>query len=323
MLATFTAAVFAGGLGGMLGLGSGCGGDSSATKVEASSKSGAAAEAAANESTAPRCDVAHGKALEREMAAMCEPGPRAVGPGVPRSAWASEPNIVPAATRIRLDAKGWTFGGHPIASAAEIGPYLEREADMSRRLNRSPPPWSLEIAADVPRAEVAKVLAALVDAGKRSGNLVLSVEAKEMPQPRDAAALAKLDAKVIAEGGAEDMSARASTLAQTITESLPPCEGLGKTFRAVATVPADKRCPLLARGIAEGMVQCNCPEEDAVLTLIYSVAVGTEVPTELASLAPVTLKPDVPPTPGATWGEIVAAMKPAELHTLWVEPSAE
>lgn len=277
----------------------------------------AAVEAkAAPEPTAGTCDAAHGAVVEKEMLTWCALSDMGISPDVPLAPWKPAPTDRPTDGRIELRPGGLQVGWGRSAKADELVELLAAERETATMVGRTVDGWSLTIGADTPRAEVAAVVKTLSDADQRTGTVVLSVEpTAPVPQPRDPARLAALDAKI----GGVDPSQRATLLAKEIEQAMPPCPGMAKAFSAVAMAAPDQRCPLLARGISEGLVGCGCPKEDEMLTLIYGVSLGSKPPERLAVAVPATLDPAATPRPGATWGEIVAGLDEAALQALWVD----
>ena len=73
----------------------------------------------------------------------------------------------------------------------------------------------------------------------------------------------------------------------------------------------DQKCRLRARGIPEGLVECECEDEDLLVSLIYGLVVGTEAPTHRVVHAPVTLNAEAEPIEvpaGQPWKATVGAL---------------
>lgn len=267
-------------------------------------------------SDAAACDEAHGKAIEQEMLSWCEYSEKVASEDLPLAPWKPAPVDRPAEGRIEVRPGSVRVGFGPPTPASVVAGRLAEEREAAKLRGEAPKAWALTIGGDTPRAEVAAVVKALADTGEREGSLVLTVEPTEpVPQPRDPKRLAELDG-TMTDG---DPSMRATLLAREIQTAMPPCPGMVKTFSAVASAAPDQRCPLIARGISEGLVSCQCPKEDEMLTLIYAASLGSTPPTRLSTVAAVTLDPAATPRAGATWSEIVAGLDEAALKSLWVD----
>lgn len=219
-----------------------------------------------------------------------------------------------------MTPEGVAVGGRSAtASDAGLAEQITAEREAPTGYGEPARDWVLSIAADVPRARVASTLKALADSGHPRGHLLLATtQIGEIPAPRDPARLAALAGKL--EG--LDPSERAVFMAKEIQASMPACAGVQKAFSAVAAAAADQRCPLLAVGIAEGLVECGCPDADALLTQLYAMSLGMSRPERLAVTVPVVVDPEAPSRPGQTWGEVVGALDDAAAFTaLWVGPS--
>jgi hypothetical protein len=283
-----------------------------------------ARKAAVDGKAGAACDAAHAKALEQELLAQCALSDRVLMTEVPAAPWKPSPSAAPEdVLRLELGPAGVVLGWGPPMPVAELPSRLAQEreqaavmAEAKGRPRRDG--WVLLIASATPRADVAAVLKGLAEAELRQGHLQLATDATgPLPVPRDAKLLADVKARV----SAEDPSQRAMLLAQEIEQTMPPCPALVQTFSNVATVDAEQRCPLLARGISEGLVSCGCAKEDTMMTLFYAVSMGLEPPTRLAAAVAVTLDPAAAPRPGATWAAVVAGLDEAALAGLWVSPS--
>ncbi|MCA9705632.1 MAG: hypothetical protein KDK70_07285 [Myxococcales bacterium] len=275
----------------------------------------AAPRSAGEGEAAGACDQAHGKAIEQEMLAWCALSEKVAPEGLPVAPWkpaaANKPRRGIIDVRPSVLQVGWEQ-----VEASQVLDRLAQDRQRAETMGETHPGWSLVILGDTPRAEVAAVLKALADGEQRVGSLMLGVEATEpVPAPRDPKRLAALHAKL---DGA-DPSQRAATLAQEIQAAMPPCPGMTNAFSAVAAAAPDQRCPLLARGLSEGLVGCKCPKEDEMLTLIYAISLGSTPPGRLTAMVPVTLDPAAPPRPGATWAEVVAGLDEAALGSLWID----
>lgn len=279
----------------------------------AETKTEANANANAN---AGSCNEAHAKEIGAEMLSWCALGDKGISPDVPLAPWKPAPSDKPTDGRVELRPGGLQVGWGTEIGAGELVARLKAERETVEGQGRTMDGWSLTIGAETPRAEVAAVFRALAEGEMRAGTVVLSVEPTgPIPQPRDAARLAEVDAKV---SGVEP-SQRAVVFAQEIQQAMPPCPAMADAFAVVANASAQQRCALLARELSKGIVSCGCPKEDEVLTLVYGVSLGSKPPERLATVVPVTLDPAAPPRAGGTWGEIVAGLDEAATKALWVD----
>lgn len=284
-----------------------------------------AAEAGAAEAGAgagKTCDAAAGKLIEQELLAGCGISAQVLRIEAPIAPWTADPSAPPEETiRLEVTTKGTAVGwGAPVPAAqlpARLTEAMERSKQRAEATGKAAPGWGLVIAGDVTRADVAAVFQALVDTGQTKGHLLLATEQLGTPPvPRKPEVLAALHARV----SEADPSQRATILAKELERKMPPCDGVKKTFATVATVAADQRCPILARGISEGLVACGCPDADELLTLIYGVTVDTQPLQRLSVASPVTLDPGAASRPGETWAKVVAGLDQAALGALWVAP---
>lgn len=291
-----------------------------AGEAGAASKAGAAKPGAGEAGAAKACGDAAGKAIEQEMLAGCGISAQVLRVEVPMAPWSASASAPPEETiRLELTREGTMVGWDRPVEAAQVAAHLTEKLKQARQMaemtGKPVPGWGLAIAGDVPRAEVAAVFQALVDAGHAKGHLLLATkDVGTLPAPRQPEALAKMHARV----DGVDPSQRATLLAKEIEQKMPPCPGVKKTFSAVATAAPDQRCPLMAKGVSEGLVACGCPDADELLTLLYGVSVGTEPPDRLSVASGVTLDPGAASRPGETWAQVVAGLDPAALGALWV-----
>jgi hypothetical protein len=278
----------------------------------------------ASASTSVACDAAHAKALEQELLAQCAISEQVLTTDVPAAPWKPAPSAPPqnGALRLELAPTGVAIGWGPPVPLADLLTRLAEQREQALAMasatgRPAPSGWVLAITGATPRADVATVLQALADTEQRRGHLLLATDATgPLPVPRDPKRLAELATRIT---GA-DPSTKATLLAEEIERSLPPCPALVQGFSTVATIDPENRCRVLARSISEGLVSCDCPEEDALMTLLYAITVGVEPPTRLAAAVPTMLDPTAPARPGATWAELVATLDEAALARLWVSP---
>lgn len=294
------------------------GGTATKTDAKSESKSGSPKGAKSGESKADgaACEVG---ALQAEFAAACPVSEQVLKVDVPLAPWKADPSAPPRdALPLELTRQALVVGwGEPVEPVARLRERLAEERERSRMMTgAASSEWVLSIAADVSSGRVASVLQVLADDGATDGHVLLATEdVGELPKPRKPALLEEFGARI---DGMEP-SMRATTVAREIERTMPPCPGMKKAFSAVAMAASDQRCALLARGLAEGLVECKCPEADDMLTYVYAINVDTSVPERLSVAVPVTLDPTASPRSGASWGEMVAGMDQAAFASLWVK----
>ena len=262
-------------------------------------------------SNAAACGPERRVALEREMLRGCVIAPSILRDDVPPAPWTVEtraPKRPPHTRQISLRADGVHVEANPPITIEEWGQGLPPPEPSLPRLV-----WELSIESDLPGATVAEALGHLTRTGNTKGSIVLATPASDdLPTPVDPARLAALDEEL----DGSDPATRATTIAAHIADAMPPCAALREAFSAVATVPPEQRCSTLATGLAEATVACDCPDMDEVQTLVYGIAVGTQVPTSLGVAIPTVLGADATAHTGATWGEIVAGLEKADFGAL-------
>lgn len=270
------------------------------------------------------CDAAHTKALAQELGGLCELGERVSPIDVPPAPW--KPAPAPAALdllRIDVSAAGVVVGWGTPVPIAELRSHLTEGFEKNQLIAEAQGMtytgmWLLSIDEQTPRAEVAAVLQALVDAERELGYVQLGVEGAEpLPQPRDPKQLADLAARMSAVTPGEE----AVFLAKEIERAAASCPAFEQAFANVSTIDPDDRCERLARSLADGIQRCGCDEETVMMTLFYALTVGRTPPTQRTAALRVTLDAAAPtPRPGATWGEVVARLDEDALAGLWVAP---
>lgn len=296
----------------------GCSRGDSTTPADEKAADGKAAAAGA------ACDAAHTKALEQELGGLCDLGELVSPIDVPPAPWKPAPAAAaPDALRIDVTAAGVVLGwGEPVP-IAELRSRLTEGFEKNQMLAEAQGTtytgmWLLSMAKQTPRAEVAAVLQALVDAERYVGFVQFGIAAAEpLPQPRDPKQLADLDARMSAVTPGDE----AVFLAKEIERAASSCPAFEQAFSNVSTVDADDRCKSLARSLADGIQRCGCDEETVMMTLFYALTVGRTPPSQRTAALRVTLDAAAPtPRPGATWGEVVARLDEDALAGLWVAP---
>ncbi len=268
------------------------------------------------DAAAPACGPQRGKAIEQEILALCELSPKVLRHSVATAPWSPRPSDIPDGVALIVRPGAVVVGWGDPVPLASVGSKLAHALESRTFSGQVDVSWVLSIDGQTPRAEVAELFAVLVDAGRAKGRLVLATKpTTPLPQPRDPKRLAAL-AATLREG---DSAMRATILAKTIEQALP-CGELKQTFSALASAKPELRCQLMARGISEGLVDCGCPPDDELLTLIYGVTVDASPPENLGIALPLTLNPTVASRRGATWADVVAGFGPAAVKGLWLVP---
>lgn len=219
---------------------------------------------------------------------------------LPKVGWTAAP-YHPLATRvITLDRGGVTDPEQ--AGTVSIAQWL---ADPPRRI---PEPGELvfAIAAEVPATMVAELQAGLAAAGrKRVRYLVHIADARPIPQPRDGEMLTQMREALPANVG--DRMVFVASAVQGYGETCPPVAGV---FPKLVQVGSGDRCSKLAELASQAIVECGCAELDRIMTLLYALTVGFEVPLGRAAAVEVSLDPATPlDTPAeATWGQLAPTL---------------
>jgi hypothetical protein len=270
---------------------------------------------ARSDGDAEACDDAHREALQKELSSHCRFSDKQPRVDVPLAPFDATPAAVPNAERIEVRDGEVRIGWGEATSVEDLVEHLVMAKEMTHVRGEPFQGWVLAIASDVPTTQVSAVLRALHAGGHREGRLVLAVAPSDpVPGPRDPKRLQALAAEVTD----LDPSARATAIAKTISEAMPPCPAMIEAFSAVAMVQPADRCSVLARGLSKGLVSCGCPKEDDIVTLVYGINVGLTPPTRLTALIETTLDPDAVPRTGSTWGEVVAGLDPDAMAHLWL-----
>jgi hypothetical protein len=274
------------------------------------------AQEKADDGQAAQCDAAHARALRAELEPLCSIGRISADPAVPLAPWDPEPTPVPHdARRIELGPDGVKLEGSRLGDMDELRGRLVVDRELASSLGRGSVPWVLIIDRATAHRDLRALAQALVHAGERTGLVMLATSAgPRIPEPRDPAKLSALMAKV----STLEPSERAMRLAEAISNAMPPCPPLVEAFSSVAALSAEERCPHLAEGFAQGLVACDCPKEDELLTLFYALAVGGEPPSRLSVLVPITLDPEAAPRSGTSWGDIVGNMQASDFEGFWL-----
>jgi hypothetical protein len=279
---------------------------------------GCRSKAEESQEAAAQCDAAHARALQAELEPLCPIGLMVADATVPLAPWNPEPTPEPyGALRIEVSPGGVRLGGSPLGNVDELRGRLTLDRELANSLGRGPLQWVLVIDQATSHRDLQGVVQALVHAGERKGLVLLATAAvPELPKPRDPAKLEALMAKI----STPEPSERAARLAEAISSAMPPCAQLTEAFASVAALAAEDKCSRLAQGFAQGLVACDCPKEDELLTLFYALAVGGQPPTRLSATVSITLDPEAPPRPGRTWGDITGQMQASDFERFWLAP---
>ena len=264
-------------------------------------------------STKPAVDpICQAEPLQSELASFCEFDLGVPPIDLPKVAWTAEP-YHPLATRvILLDNRGLTDPER--AGTVSIASWL---ADPPRRIPE-PGEMVFAIAADVPAATVAELLTGLAAAGRKQIRMLVHVgDARPIPQPRDGKRLA--DMREALPDVANERVVFAAQAVQSYAETCPPVAGV---FPQLVQVSPGDRCAKLAELGSKAIVACGCTKLDEIMTLLYALTVGFDVPRGRAAAVLVEIDPAATITANAdaSWGELAAAsFESAALHRLWIE----
>lgn len=182
-------------------------------------------------------------------------------------------------------------------------------------------PLVLALAAALPRDRVAELFAALHAASRTEVAVLVRSDApgQTLPSPPSPSLLA-----AIGEQLSSDLGQRAVQLATQMREHADACPALATALASLAAFSPADRCTGMASLVATAIVECECRDADAIMTLLYAISVGTEVPRGRVSAVTLTLDPAAPPSPSPTrWSELVdATLRDASPATLWLAPAA-
>ena len=224
----------------------------------------------------------------------------------------------PLATRvITLDSRGI----QDPEGGAEPVTIQEWLADPPRRLPE-PGEMTLAIAADVPATTVAELQRGLSAAGRREVRILVHAggDAEPVPQPRDPDMLAKVGEQL-----PSDANQKVVFVAQAVQGYAEVCPPIAGVFTPLSQVSPGDRCTKLGELAAAAIVECGCTQLPSIMTLLYALTVGFEVPPGRAIAVPVHLDPQAKlvPAEGATWGDVAGEkFRSTELHRLWIDAVA-
>jgi hypothetical protein len=262
-----------------------------------------AAAAPSRSSSKPAADSAcQAEPLHAELASFCE-----LDIGVPpielaKVPWTAEP-YHPLATRvITLDNRGLT-DPEGDGSSVSIQAWL---ADPPRRIPE-PGEMVFAIAADVPATTVAELQRGLAAAGRKQIQVLAHInDLRPIPQPRDAKLLATMRDAL-----PSNSNERVVFVAKAVQEYAQTCPPVAGVFPQLTQVSPGDRCAKLGELAANAIVECGCAKLDEIMTLLYALTIGFDVPVGRASAVAVVLDPDTKfaPAAGATWGELAATPK--------------
>lgn len=177
------------------------------------------------------------------------------------------------------------------------------------------------IAASLPIARVAELFGALHAASRREVTVLVRSDAPEqaLPSPPSPSLLA-----AIREQLSKDLGQRAQTLAMQMREHAKACPALATALASLAAFSPADRCTGMASLVAGALVECECRDADAIMTLLYAITVGTELPRGRVSAVTLTLDPAAPTSTSATaWSELVGQqLRDGNPTTLWLAPAA-
>lgn len=259
----------------------------------------------------PACEP---EPLQVELASFCEFDLGVPPIELPKVSWTAA-TYHPLATRvITVDGRGVT---DPEGSGTvSIEDWLEQPP------RRIPEPGELvfAIAADLPATTVAELQRGLAAAGRKQVRYLVHVaDPRPIPQPRDPTMLADMRSAL-----PSDANERVVFVAKAVQRQAESCPPLAGVFPQLTQVGPGDRCAKLGELAGKAIAECGCRDLEPIMTLLYTLTIGFDVPPGRAAAVPVELDPGSPVTPaaGATWGELAAtSLSSAELHRLWIEGS--
>lgn len=193
-------------------------------------------------------------------------------------------------------------------------------ADPPRRL-REPGEMVLAIAADVPVTTVAELQRGLAAAGRKEVRYLVHVaDERPIPQPEQPELLAGMR-----EALPPNPNERVMFVARAVQGYAETCPPVAGVFPQLSQVAPGDRCTALGELMAPAIVECGCAQRSEIMTLLYALTVGFEVPRGRAVAVPVFLDPQykVTPAAGATWGEFAGPQfANIQLHRLWIDAVA-
>jgi hypothetical protein len=178
-------------------------------------------------------------------------------------------------------------------------------------------PLVLAVAATLPRSRVAELFAALHAASRQEVAVLVRSDAagQTLPSPPSPSLLASIGEQL-----SSDLGQRAAQLATQMREHTQTCPALATAFASLAAFSPADRCTGMASLVAAALVECDCRDADAIMTLLYAISVGTEIPRGRVSAVTLTLDPAASePASGERWSEVVdATLRDASPTTLWL-----
>lgn len=263
----------------------------------------------------PRDETCQAEPLHVELASFCKLDIGVPPIELPKVAWSTEP-YHPLATRvITLDQRGLTD--------PERAGTFSIEAWLANPPRRIPEPGEMvfAIAADVPVATVVELQRGLAAAGRKEIRVLVHIaDPTPIPRPRDPKLLTGMRDAL-----PDITSERLVFVAKAVQEYGKTCPPLAGVFPQLNQVSSGDRCVKLAELASKAIVECGCTKLDEIMTLLYALTVGFDVPLGRAAAVPVAIDPEAPEAKlvaksGATWGELAAStLKGPELHRLWIE----
>jgi hypothetical protein len=257
----------------------------------------------------PSCQA---ELLQTELASFCELDLGVPPIELPKVTWTAEP-YHPLATRvITLDTRGLTDPEG--TGTVSIAQWL---ADPPRRIPE-PGEMVFAIAADVPATTVAELQRGLAAAGRKEVRYLVHIgDPRPIPRPRDAKMLTSM--RDALPSNSNERVVFVAKAVQGYGETCPPVAGV---FPKLVQVGPGDRCAKLAELASKAIGECGCAKLDEIMTLLYALTIGFDVPPGRATAVPVAIDPEAPPIAAAdtTWGQLAAAqLKSTELHQLWIE----
>jgi hypothetical protein len=235
--------------------------------------------------------------LEAELVGFCDFDLGVPPIRLPKVEWTAA-SYHPLATRvITVDERG--LSDPEGAGTVSIQAWLD---DPPRRLPE-PGEMVFAIAADIPATTVAELERGLAAAGRKQVRYLVHVaDPRPIPTPRDPQLFASLGEALPA--GANDRVVFAANAVKGFAQICSPIAGV---FPQLVKVGPGDRCAKLGELAAKAIVECGCSQVDRIMTLLYALTIGFEVPSGRTAAVVVEVSPTLETAEGQTWGQLAAA----------------
>ncbi len=232
-------------------------------------------------------------------------------PGVTELATVSGVATTPLeGTLVVVSKDGYRVDWHEQGDASVLQTELMHAYEMQKELSRysGKPVGPPNIAAEpgVSARDVGVALKLAHQSGYTEARLLFTTgEDLGLPEPLDPAFADELRTEL----DALDPAERQMRLAEIVEGEIALCPPAQETFAAVAAAPADMKCLLIARGMAEALPSCPLTDGDRVLTLMNVVS-RPSYDKPIVSVT-VTLDETADGLPEGSWQEVA---EQAALH---------